>query len=348
MKIFAMLIVILISNVVHANDLSTFYEGRYNFLKDYLNKLETFKKKDSKFKGSVVETMRGAFYSSFGPYSQNKVDNRALDNCKKDGGLGCKVRFQSFKKNENYNRFAQFDSSKNILYSLDDQIKSQIVNGLNGIRFLKSLENFNRKDFGCTKNTKPFTEAVNIIKDEINIYPQDFLNKSGLKFIMICDDITSDSKLTILGLAPVHYDQTAGVFWISINAINNTRLISDNKINKTKNVFHHEYYHIIDSNLTNVIMDKEWEAINKNPYSNTPLGGGLDFDNSIKGFATEYSRNNQSEDKAELFTMLITRNKDIKKLLKKDEILYQKAKLLIKRLKSISPTINKDFWNKLN
>ena len=115
-----------------------------------------------------------------------------------------------------------------------------------------------------------------------------------------------------------------------------------------KHVFHHEFYHIIDSQLTNVIIDNQWEKINKIEYSSVNISGDLNLDNSINGFVTQYARNNQNEDKAELFAMLITKNSEVKKLLNKDEVLFNKTKLLISRLKSISPSINKNFWNKLN
>ena len=46
--------------------------------------------------------------------------------------------------------------------------------------------------------------------------------------------------------------------------------------------------------------------------------------------------------------MLITKHSEVKKLLNEDKILFDKTRLLISRLKSISPLINKDFWNKLN
>ena len=163
---------------------------------------------------------------------------------------------------------------------------------------------------------------------------------------MICEELTlNESK--VVGVAPGHYDQSPGVFYISANELkdgkNNPRVKS-----MLKHVFHHEFYHIIDSQLTNVIIDNRWEKINKNKYSKVEISGDLNLDSSINGFITQYARNNQNEDKAELFAMLITKNSEVKKLLNGDKVLFDKVKLLISRLKSISSSINKDFWNKLN
>ena len=172
------------------------------------------------------------------------------------------------------------------------------------------------------------------------------MNNSGLKFIMICEELTLEGN-KVAGIAPGHYDQSPGVFYISANELKDAR--NDPRVKSLlRHVFHHEFYHIIDSQLTNVIIDNQWEKINKIEYSSVNISGDLNLDNSINGFVTQYARNNQNEDKAELFAMLMTKNSDVKQLLNKDEVLFNKAKLLISRLKSISPSINKNFWNKLN
>ena len=163
---------------------------------------------------------------------------------------------------------------------------------------------------------------------------------------MICETLILNES-QVVGVAPGHYDQSPGVFYISVNELKNGK--NDLRVQSMlRHVFHHEFYHIIDSQLTNVIIDNQWEKINKNKYSDTEISGDLNLDNSINGFITQYARNNQSEDKAELFAMLITKNSEVKKLLNEDKVLFDKTKLLISRLKSISPSINKIFWNKLN
>ena len=189
-------------------------------------------------------------------------------------------------------------------------------------------------------------QLIFLLKKEIDIYPNEFINNSGLKFIMICDDLTLNGS-KVVGVAPGHYDQSPGVFYISVNKLKN---VKNNPRTKSmmRHVFHHEFYHIIDSQLTNVIIDNEWKKINKNNYSDVEISGELNLDNSINGFITKYARNNQNEDKAELFAMLITKHSEVKRLLNEDKILFDKTRLLISRLKSISPLINKDFWNKLN
>ena len=57
----------------------------------------------------MVETISGDFYTRLGVDTQKKIDQKAIDDCIKDNGVECLVRFRSLKKNHNYNRFAQLN-----------------------------------------------------------------------------------------------------------------------------------------------------------------------------------------------------------------------------------------------
>ena len=346
MRVYLLFLVIFFCKITYANDQNNFYESRYNFLKKYIEQLKTLQEKDKDYKGSVVETISGSFFISFGKGSQNTIDLETLSKCNLKKGIDCKVRFQSLKKNKDYNRLAKFDKKNNLLFSLENKIDSKIVDEYKEIVFLKNIKTFNQKNFECKKNVTPFKQLIYLIKKEIDVYPIEFINNSGLKFIMICETLILNES-QVVGVAPGHYDQSPGVFYISANQLKDVK--NNPKVQSMlKHVFHHEFYHIIDSQLTNVIIDNQWEKINKIEYSSVDISGDLNLDNSINGFVTQYARNNQNEDKAELFAMLMTKNSDVKQLLNKDKVLFNKAKLLISRLKSISPSINKNFWNKLN
>ena len=346
MRAYLLFLAIFFCEIAYANDQNNFYESRYNFLKNYIEQLKTLQEKDKNYKGSVVETISGSFFISFGKGSQNKIDLETLNKCNLKEGVDCKVRFQSLKKNKDYNRLAKFDKKNDLLFSLENKIDSKKVDEYKEIVFLKNIKTFNQKNFECKKNVTPFKQLIYLIKKEIDVYPIKFINNSGLKFIMICETLILNES-QVVGVAPGHYDQSPGVFYISANQLKDVK--NNPKVQSMlKHVFHHEFYHIIDSQLTNVIIDNQWEKINKIEYSSVDISGDLNLDNSINGFVTQYARNNQNEDKAELFAMLMTKNSDVKQLLNKDEVLFNKAKLLISRLKSISPSINKNFWNKLN
>ena len=78
---------------------------------------------------------------------------------------------------------------------------------------------------------------------------------------------------------------------------------------------------------------KNGKKINEVAYTNEPMLDGWGIDTSVKGFISEYARNNSAEDKAELFAFMITKHNDFKKAIINDEILLKKSKLMISRLK---------------
>ena len=325
------------------------YEERANFIKDYISKIKENRKKDKKFKGSVVEAVSGRLFTRWGPFSQKTLDKNALDDCKKAGELDCLVRFRTLTKNSKYNRYAKYDSSKKSLKVLGEYIKSKKVFATKGIDVLISEEDFkNSRNFFCGKTKSDYREVISYLVKEIEIYPSSFIKNSGLKYVMICEKI-EDEELGFEpgGLAPGHVDQSPGVFYLNLSVLNKYK---NPKVKKetVKLLFHHEYYHIIDSSLSLMQLDQKWEKLNKVAYTNEPMLDGWGIDTSVEGFISQYARNNSAEDKAELFAFMISDHKKFKKAISKDEILLQKSKLMISRLKGISSEINKSFWNRLN
>ncbi|MDA8560163.1 putative zinc-binding metallopeptidase, partial [Candidatus Pelagibacter bacterium] len=206
----------------------------------------------------------------------------------------------------------------------------------------------NKNDFFCGQTKSNYRDVINDLVKEINIYPISFLQNSGLKYVMICEKITDKSLVFEPGgLAPGHVDQSPGVFYLNLSAVNKYK---NAKVKKDyiRLLFHHEFYHIIDASLSLMQLDEPWDKINKVEYSNDLIVGALGMDTSVEGFISGYARNNSAEDKAELFAFMISKHKAFKKAIANDEILLKKSKLMISRLKEISQEIDKNFWRKLN
>ena len=322
-----------------------FYEDRAEFLKKYIKEIKEKRKSNKNVNGSIVETLSGKIYTRIGIQTQKEIDNLTIQDCKIDGGIDCLVRFRSLKKNPKYNRLAKYDESKKTLKVLNQYLTSKKVYSTKGIDILIAEKDFNNKDdFNCTKAKSNYREILNILRKEIEIYPSSFLNNSGLKFVMICDKI-SNKGITPVGMAPGHFDKSPGVFYVNVSEINSQ---GNNKNSIIKHVFHHEFYHIIDAKLAKIYLDDQWDKLNDQEYSDKLLIDRNVIDNSVKGYISKYARNSAAEDKAELFAFMITQHKLFKKTLKNDPILFDKSKLMILRLKSISNDINKNFWKRLN
>ena len=354
MRIFVILILsVFIHNQLYAGNITPevrqAYKERTEFVKKYISTIKENRKTNKKFKGSIVEAVSGRLYTSWGTLSQYELDQKALKNCKSDGEIECLVRFRTLKKNPKYNRYAKYINSKSSLKVLGEHIKSKKKFSSKGIDILISNENFkNKNDFFCGQTKSNYKDVINNLVKEINVYPVSFLQNSGLKYVMICEKITDKSLgFEPGGLAPGHVDQSPGVFYLNLSAVNK---IKNSKAKKDyiRILFHHEFYHIIDSKLSLMQLDEAWEKINKVDYSNDLITGGIGIDTSVEGFISGYARNNSAEDKAELFAFMVAQHKEFKKAIAKDEILLKKSKLMISRLKGISKEIDKSFWKKLN
>ena len=354
MRIFVVLILsVFVHNELQAGNITPevrqAYKERTEFVKKYISTIKENRKTNKKFKGSIVEAVSGRLYTSWGTLSQYELDQKALKNCKSDGEIECLVRFRTLKKNPKYNRYAKYINSKSSLKVLGEHIKSKKKFSSKGIDILISTENFkNKNDFFCGQTKSNYKDVINNLVKEINVYPVSFLQNSGLKYVMICEKITDKSLgFEPGGLAPGHVDQSPGVFYLNLSAVNK---IKNSKAKKDyiRILFHHEFYHIIDSKLSLMQLDEAWEKINKVDYSNDLITGGIGIDTSVEGFISGYARNNSAEDKAELFAFMVAQHKEFKKAIAKDEILLKKSKLMISRLKGISKEIDKSFWKKLN
>ena len=322
-----------------------FYEGRAKFIKEYISELKSLREKNPDYNGAIAESLSGSFFQALDKKSQDEVETQAIEICKKNNNKGCKIRFRGLAINPNYNRLAVFDKNKGILNIGYEDIPSNFMLSHKSISFVFSTSDYQGKDFTCTKTNKENDFIVDMITSQIDIYPTSFIGKAGLKFILICGDIKAHGA-SPEGLAPSHYDQSPGVFMLSVKKIK--KQIDAGQPQIIKHIFHHEYYHVIDSTLTKAVVDDEWVKINKNPYSTENLKANVnEVLSDGKGFVSHYAKNNEFEDKAELFAYLITKNKKMRDVMTKDVIIYRKSKLMIKRMKSLSADINKGFWSKI-
>ena len=130
MRVFVVLaLIIFFQNKLYAGnitaELKKSYKERTEFVKKYISTIKENRKTNKKFKGSVVESVSGRLYTRLGISSQYELDQKALKDCKNDGGIDCLVRFRTLKKNSKYNRYAKYINSKSSLKVLGEYIKSK-------------------------------------------------------------------------------------------------------------------------------------------------------------------------------------------------------------------------------
>ena len=175
------------------------------------------------------------------------------------------------------------------------------TNTKNKLRYLYATKPFNlgsniKKNIHCfDSNKETLDKKYKIINKNLNRYSSDFLKKIGLKYIVLCEDL-SIAKINTAGIP---------------NNITRT-LILDIKFNEAyfERAIHHEVFHIINDSYQELFNEVEWRNYNTKEFKYSDCSTcnnkwNLDSYNKTKGFFTEYSKSTASEDMAEVFSHLM-------------------------------------------
>ncbi len=174
-------------------------------------------------------------------------------------------------------------------------------------------------------------EYARLIAEEMGRYPARLVELSGLKRVVVCADLTSQGKA-------VGGRSDPGTIWLNAKA-ENARL--------KRRLFHHEFFHLLEFNqippggFSNQFL-VEWESIcGREAYDATSSAA----DPRKEGFINYYARKNPSEDRAEIYSMLLVMNKELKIIRSLDVKVDLKANLIQKHILISCPQIGERFWS---
>jgi hypothetical protein len=175
------------------------------------------------------------------------------------------------------------------------------INTENKLRYLYAAKPFKlganvKKNIRCFDvNKETLDKKYKIIKKNLNRYSSDFLKKIGLRYIVLCEDL-SIAKINTAGIP---------------NNITRT-LILDIKFNEKhfERAIHHELFHMINDSYKELFNEKIWKDLNQKSFeygecSTCNNNWNLDLLDNDGGFFTEYAKSTASEDMAEVFSHLI-------------------------------------------
>ena len=200
------------------------------------------------------------------------------------------------------------------------------INTKNGLRYLYATKPFRlglntKKNINCyNSGKKTIDKKYKIIKKNLDKYSLNFLKKIGLKYIVLCENL-SIAKINTAGIP---------------NNITRT-LILDIKFNENhlERAIHHELFHIINDNYKELFDENTWKDFNKKnfKYSECSIcnnNWNLNLLDNKSGFFTEYSKTTSSEDMAEVFSHLIFYQNEIniEDPIIKNKILFIKKNIL--------------------
>ena len=179
-----------------------------------------------------------------------------------------------------------------------------------------------QKNIVCVNSdSQTYDKKYQIISKNLDRYSKEFLKEINLKYIVMCENL-SISGINTAGI-PDHVMKT---------------LILDLKFNEKyfERVIHHELFHIINDGFKDLFDENEWKNFNESTFKYADCSTcskklGLDTYANTNGFFTEYSKTTPSEDMAEVFSHLISKNYKISN----DPILSKKIEFIKNKLREI-------------
>jgi len=179
-----------------------------------------------------------------------------------------------------------------------------------------------QKNIVCVNSdSQTYDKKYQIISKNLDRYSKEFLKEINLKYIVMCENL-SISGINTAGI-PDHVMKT---------------LILDLKFNEKyfERVIHHELFHIINDGFKDLFDENEWKNFNESTFKYADCSTcskklGLDTYANTNGFFTEYSKTTPSEDMAEVFSHLVSKNYKISN----DPILSKKIEFIKNKLRKI-------------
>ena len=179
-----------------------------------------------------------------------------------------------------------------------------------------------QKNIVCVNSdSQTYDKKYQIISKNLDRYSKEFLKEINLKYIVMCENL-SISGINTAGI-PDHVMKT---------------LILDLKFIEKyfERVIHHELFHIINDGFKDLFDENEWKNFNESTFKYADCSTcskklGLDTYANTNGFFTEYSKTTPSEDMAEVFSHLVSKNYKISN----DPILSKKIEFIKNKLREI-------------
>ena len=171
-------------------------------------------------------------------------------------------------------------------------------------------------------NNQLIKRKQKLIRENIDLYSNFFLNKINLRFLVLCKDLEVAS-IPALGV-PNHSLKT---IIININTNNY-------KLSRT---IHHEIFHVINDQYKELFNYDEWKKFNSEDFKYETCSTctdkfGMELLEENKGFLSEYSQSTTGEDMAEKFSFLMIQDSKLKIKLQNDHILKKKVNFIKKNV----------------
>ena len=232
--------------------------------------------------------------------------------------------------------FTIFQSKADQIYELIKipNLKIYQIDKENNLRYLTPKKDFvtnsGINNVSCKKSNNYKVEKKYIkTKNELNVFNKRFFEKIKLRYIVLCEELKV-GEISALGFANPEMETI--LLNINTNDDNFARVI------------HHEVFHIIENNYKKLFPDTVWAKFNNPSFyysgsSTNPEAFSLAKLSNTNGFFSEYAKYSISEDMAETFSFINSREKYVSEAINLDKILNKKVIFIKEGISNIEKSL---------
>ena len=232
--------------------------------------------------------------------------------------------------------FTIFQSKADQIYELIKipNLKIYQIDKENNLRYLTPKKDFvtnsGINNVSCKKSNNYKVEKKYIkTKNELNVFNRKFFEKIKLRYIILCEELKV-GEINALGFANPEME----TILLNINTNNDD----------FERVIHHEVFHIIENNYKKLFPDTVWAKFNNPSFyysgsSTNPEAFSLAKLSNTNGFFSEYAKYSISEDMAETFSFINSREKYVSEAINLDKILNKKVIFIKEGISNIEKSL---------
>jgi hypothetical protein len=182
---------------------------------------------------------------------------------------------------------------------------------------------------------------IPILASEWNIYPPELVEKSGLRRLVLCEDLEFAGQRRTALPDFEHHDLYLDV---------GRGRYSESYVRK---VIHHEFFHVIDFRDDGALYaDEDWAALNSAHFRYGGGGRNAQDDPGVSvisdersGFLNRYCMTGVEEDKAELFAQMLVGRPALQRRAARDPVLRAKVERMQELVRAFCPQADQAFWD---
>jgi len=173
--------------------------------------------------------------------------------------------------------------------------------------------------------------ACQLLTEELRFYGKHLLSVTHVERVVLCSRLRDTAGTPCEGCT---YSAIPDTILIDISG-------PQSRLDSFRSTFHHEFFHLLDYHA-NYYHPTEWYDLFD---ASTEYAATSDYE--PRDFVSVYAMTSPNEDKAELYSHLITNYRQIQEMTQSSKVLAEKVSRLMELLRHFSSGFDERFWNRV-